>query len=396
MKKKILFIHHAAGWGGASINLINIINSLDKTHYIVEVLLLKDSIFAQKLRDQNISYTIASSIFYRRYYKYFSHTVPGFSQWYRIPNIFFLSFSWLLSRYFFAANILKNYEVDIIQLNSSVLTDWLAPCKKLAKVVMHIQEPFSNGYFGIRAKFFRCQMKKYADKLIIISLDNSKRIDIPEKTTVIYNYAEVPKNLPSEDSFKSKRVLYLGGASYIKGFYTLVESLDELDEGIRVLFGGSYSTNKKNKNTFKDVLKYIFSIGKKKKKALEKVKKHPNAVVLGMTNQVSQLMNEVCCLISPFSVSHFSRPVIEAYLHHKPAIGSDVQGMDEIIENGITGLIVEKDNPKILAAAINYLCNNPEKVREMGVNGYNIAITKFTPKNIMKFEEVYNQVLGKC
>ena len=40
-KKKVLFVHHATGVGGAPISMVETIKGLNKNHYDVEVLLLK-------------------------------------------------------------------------------------------------------------------------------------------------------------------------------------------------------------------------------------------------------------------------------------------------------------------------------------------------------------------
>jgi glycosyltransferase involved in cell wall biosynthesis len=135
------------------------------------------------------------------------------------------------------------------------------------------------------------------------------------------------------------------------------------------------------------------SNGKRRNAAIQKISNHPNAILLGSIYNVQDYFDEVCCLVSPFMVPHFSRPVIEAHLHKKPAIGSDVEGMDEIIEHEKNGLIVPKNNPKALAAAINALTANSQKAKRFGKEGYNIAIHKFTPRNIQQFERLYDQLM---
>lgn len=74
MLKKILFVHHAAGWGGAPNSMIKLINSLNKDKFKAEVLLLKDSVVSERLAENNISFKVASSNFYKKYYHYFTHT----------------------------------------------------------------------------------------------------------------------------------------------------------------------------------------------------------------------------------------------------------------------------------------------------------------------------------
>ena len=392
MIKEILFIHHATGWGGAPINMINIINSIDSRYYKVKVFLIKDSVVSTKLKENNIEYSIAASFFYRKAYTYYSHTVAGYTKWFQIYKLFTLTFYWLLSRFYFAAKELKSHEFDIVHLNSSVLTDWIAPCSKKAKVIYHIQEPITRGLLSFRYSFFRRQVKKYANQIISISEDNANRISLPEKTEVIYNYAEIPQTPPPENAYFSKKVLYLGGASAIKGFYTLVAALDYLDKDVKIYFGGSYVTGKTPRNIVKRVLKRILFYGKKREMAIEKMRSHPNTVEIGMTNNVQGYLDEVCCLVSPFSVPHFSRPVIEAHLHRKPAIGSDVKGMDEIIDHGKNGLIVPKDNAKALADAINALVSDGKRAKALGEEGYRTAIKKFSPDNIQKFQCLYDRL----
>jgi glycosyltransferase involved in cell wall biosynthesis len=371
--------------------MIKMINALDKNKYEATVFLIKDSVVRKKLEENNIPYIIAKSNFYKKYYYFFLHWEPYYVPFYNILKIIKLSVFWLLSRYFFAKKELQNIDFDIAHLNSSQITDWLAPCKKKGKVIMHIREPLTKGNFGIRYAFFKKQMQKYADRIIAISYDNATRVGLPEKTDVVYNFSEIPKFSIDKKSYQSKRVLYLGGAQEIKGFDTLVKALDYLDNDVTIYFAGNYSIDRSK--SLKSIIKRIIGYGRKKEKLIEKMKKHPRAIELGMIYNVSDFFNKVCCLVAPFTKSHFARPVIEAYLHKKPAIGTDVEGMDEIIEDNKTGIICEKNNYKALASAINDLVNNPLKVQNKGEYSYSIAVKKFTSDNINKIMTIYNTLL---
>ena len=264
--KKILFIHHATTWGGAPLNMINIINSLDKNIFEIEVLLLKeDSIVCHKLIDNNIKYSIASSWFFRKFYSYLPHTVTGFIQWYQLKRFFFCWLSWFFSHFIFSKKELRRIEYDIVHLNSSVLTDWLKPCSKKGKVIIHIQEPLTKGYFGARHRFFTNQMRKYANHIIAISNDNAQRVNIPIKTTVVYNYTNVGDyNELDIEKYSSKSVLYLGGAARIKGFYPMVNALDYLDKNVKIYFAGSYVAGRSSKNIIKRIIKFVICYRKKK------------------------------------------------------------------------------------------------------------------------------------
>ncbi|MBP8945527.1 MAG: glycosyltransferase family 4 protein [Paludibacteraceae bacterium] len=104
------------------------------------------------------------------------------------------------------------------------------------------------------------------------------------------------------------------------------------------------------------------------------MRNHPNAIEVGLIYVVPKYLQEGCCLVSPFAKPHFSLPVIEAFTNHKPVIVTDIDGASEVVKHGVNGLIVKKNNPKELANAINFMCNNGKLAQEMGVNGYKDAL----------------------
>ena len=385
---KVLYIHHAAGIGGAPISLIKLIENLDRNKYEVIVLLIKESDVVELLNAKNIKYTVVSGRFYKYYYRCIVHSEAGYLRWYNIYRIFKGFIYWFLSKYYFAERQLKHIDFNIVHLNSSVLTDWLYASHKLGKTVIHIREPFACGYTGLRKKYLINQMKKYADHIIAISKDNANRIGLPEKTTVIYNFNNTGNgSYNAEFSFdKSKKVLYLGGASKIKGFYTLIKALDYIDDDVLIYFGGYYPVSKK-----RGIKKYLPK-NKRLAESLNILRNHPQAVEIGLISNVYDFMNKINVLVSPHSVEHFSRPIIEAFWCGKPAIGTNVTGMEEIIDHEVNGLIVEKDNPVKLANAINFLCSNPKTAKRMGEEGYKKARALYSENNVKKIEAVYEKI----
>ena len=134
-----------------------------------------------------------------------------------------------------------------------------------------------------------------------------------------------------------------------KGYFTVVDSLDYLDKDIRIIFCGNYSTVENNAGllgSLKDKVRSVLPVHKKLKATIIKIQNHPNAIFVGLVNNATQMIQESEFLISPFSRPHFSRPVFEAFANKRCVIGSNVEGMDEIIDHQINGLIVEKDNPR--------------------------------------------------
>jgi glycosyltransferase involved in cell wall biosynthesis len=393
-KLKILFIHHGAGWGGAPISLINLINELDKTRFEPHVLLLKDSVVKDRLRENNIAFTICHSNFYRKRYKYLSHSDAAFIKPYKVYKLLIMFVSWFMSKYICAPLVLKDFEFDIVHLNSSVLSDWIYPASKKGKVIYHIREPISKGIFGFRYNFIRSEVQKYADKIIVISNDNAVRINIPQKTEVVYNFIDIPNKIKETNLAKS--ILYVGGAAKIKGIEILIDAIPHINKGIKINMVGHYPRLQTLSNLKKIAYKLLFPNAYKLRTKLITISEYENVNIIGSVSSITNILQESNLLISPFTVPHFSRPVIEAFAYKKPVIVSDVLGMDEIVDDNINGLIIEKNNPKALAAAINYLCSHPEKAREMGLKGRQKAEKVFSQKiNTIKVENIYQQLINK-
>ncbi len=109
-------------------------------------------------------------------------------------------------------------------------------------------------------------------------------------------------------------------------------------------------------------------------------------------NVFHALLHDSTFLISPFVIEHFSRPIIEAFANMKPVIATNIEGMNEIVDDNVDGLLVDRNKPRSLAKAINYLNANPELIRQMGVNGYEKAKKIFSPNNVADIERIYNDL----
>ena len=72
--------------------------------------------------------------------------------------------------------------------------------------------------------------------------------------------------------------------------------------------------------------------------------------------------------------------IVEAMLHRKPVICSRIGGLPEIVDDGVTGLLVEPGNPDDLADKIRYLWERPNLCIKMGHNGREKALLEYSPE----------------
>lgn len=75
----------------------------------------------------------------------------------------------------------------------------------------------------------------------------------------------------------------------------------------------------------------------------------------------------------------FPMVIPEAFSMGIPIIASRHGGMQEIIEDGVTGLHFTPGDGNDLAAKIKWASDNPEKMREFGRNARHVYETKFSP-----------------
>jgi glycosyltransferase involved in cell wall biosynthesis len=90
----------------------------------------------------------------------------------------------------------------------------------------------------------------------------------------------------------------------------------------------------------------------------------------------------------------FPRIVIEGMATGKPIVGTCYGGAPEIIENGVTGYVVDPHSVKELANKTIDLLRNPKKAEEFGRAGYERVKEKFNlDDKVKEYIVVYESVI---
>jgi glycosyltransferase involved in cell wall biosynthesis len=92
----------------------------------------------------------------------------------------------------------------------------------------------------------------------------------------------------------------------------------------------------------------------------------------------------------------FGIPAAEAMGCEVAVVASDAGGLPEVVENGVTGLVVPRGDANALAQAIGSLLADPQRRRRMGQAGRARALRLFDwDRSAEQFEEIYREVAGK-
>src|SRR3954469_20313840 len=89
----------------------------------------------------------------------------------------------------------------------------------------------------------------------------------------------------------------------------------------------------------------------------------------------------------------FGIPAAEAMGCEVAVVASDAGGLPEVVEDGITGLIVPRGDSTALAQAIGSLLADPQRSRRMGQAGRERALRLFDwDRSAAQFEELYHEI----
>ena len=104
---------------------------------------------------------------------------------------------------------------------------------------------------------------------------------------------------------------------------------------------------------------------------------------------------DVFCLPSISKNEAFGLVMVEAMSFRKQLIATKIKGsgVGWVNQDGITGLNVEPRNPKALAQAIEFICNNIEIYKKFSENALKRFNEKFTiDKEVSRIIEVYKSL----
>lgn len=258
-----------------------------------------------------------------------------------------------------ANRIIQEYRLDRLNIHAGP-GGVLLIRKPPVPVLVTCHHTYWQQYTHIKSQFwkriflpFERRTYRLADKIICDCEDTKrvliKRYDVPAgKITVIHCAVDTRKfhfeNLPK----KPDSVLYLGRIAKRKGIDFLICSMPHVVRAIpnaQLIVGG--------KGGYLEKMKYLV-----RQLDLEK-----NVTFLGFVpdEQLNTLYNQAHCVVVPSIFEGFGITVIEALAAGTRVVGTDVDGIREILKSGDYGRLVPYGNHQALADAIIAELNEPKK-----------------------------------
>ncbi|UCC75620.1 MAG: glycosyltransferase [Anaerolineales bacterium] len=117
---------------------------------------------------------------------------------------------------------------------------------------------------------------------------------------------------------------------------------------------------------------------------------------LGERTDVPALLSESDMFVLSSDYEGVPLSVLEAMAAGRPVVSTNVGGIPEIVDHGVTGLLVPPGEPQALAQAILLLARNPELRCQMGQAGQRVAIERFDIAQTARgYEALYLKLMSE-
>ncbi len=210
-------------------------------------------------------------------------------------------------------------------------------------VIPHERKPGDKvftKYFFNAADYFVLLSEKVKDDLVKMFPGRKNKV-LPHP--VYSNFGEpLDKNVAREkiNIKDDKLILFFGFIRNYKGLDVLLDAMGTLKSkvNVKLIVAGEFYSNADR------YLNKIKSLG-----ISDLIYLRTDFIP---TSEVKFYFSAADCVILPYKSATQSGIVQIAMNFHKPVIATNVGGLGEVIENGRTGFIIEKENPAALAEAI--------------------------------------------
>lgn len=288
-------------------------------------------------------------------------------------------------------SLVRSFRPDIIHCNSYRAAHWGIPLALLlgVRVVCHIRDARYTRWsawlmkHSPRSVRFIAISSAVRQALLSVGVD-SARID------VIHNCSDLkafyPGVMPASD-IVAKRGLRLGVFGRIeerKRVVDAVEAVGLLDESVDphlFIVGDAWTENGA-------------AVERALRSRIRELGIENRVTFTGYRTDIPEIIAALDMVLMPAEDEPFARVVLEGMCMEKPVIGTRSGGVPEVVEDGMSGLLVPPRDPQALAQAIRSLVDDPAAARRLAQHGRLRAINEFSVEShLRRVEETYGRVL---
>ncbi len=273
-------------------------------------------------------------------------------------------------------------------------------------VVMHARGVADSRTAWV-ARISAALARRHVDRVIAIDESVRRPLRGLPNVEVIYNPYPVPAGLAGGEveggeltgASATVRVTYLTGLLAFKGIWDLLEAARLLRDrrDIEFLVVGENSRPDSFHRSLGGRLAHLFGFAPDVERAvrawLERHGLEATVRLLGRVDRVEEVLRQTDVLAFPSHLNGPGRAVFEAGIHGIPAIVALKDRVEDVVEDGVSGLIVPPRDPRALADAILRLADDPTLRRRLGSAARSRYAAQFEPAAAARrILEVYREL----
>jgi glycosyltransferase involved in cell wall biosynthesis len=395
---RVLYLHPAGAFGGASKSLIELYVSAKKQGDLEAVILTPAGTAATAFQKagMNVVETTGLSQFDHTRYGYYRHL-----RWLiLLRELAYLPVTLIallrLSRSQAAFDLIHVNEITL--LPTAILAKWIF---KLPMVfhVRSVQHPEQTAW---RSRQVFKQLHRLASSVICI--DETVRASVPAwlKTTVIHNGISIDPDYTKSNA--NADVVNVGMAGVLlrsKGVYEFLQAADILiNERQRKVHFTIAGENARDTTGLKQwLLKKLGFYEDVLAQAKRFVKEHgleSNVTFKGFLPDIRKFYPDMDVICFPSHLNACGRPVFEAALFAIPSIVAIKDPLEDAIISGVTGLAIDHPSPTLLANAIDTLVLDQPFRTSLGQQARSWALSHFSiESSAAQLINIYFHILKK-
>lgn len=388
MKRRILIVDQAPNLGGTLFGMYELVRMLDRDRYEPVIAFCESHPMEGRFRDlgAEVVHLIEGMPPRRRTMK------P------RNDRASLINGLASLTRYELAcargvARIIRSHDIDLVHHNNHLPRDRscvIAAALRRTPQICHIH---NLRRLSPEVRF----AARFVDRFVYMS-KAIERIYLecgiaPSRGTVVYDGIAVPAPVGHADALRGE--LGIGVSDFVvanvgridtwKGhdvFIRAVALLVSRIPRIKAVIAGEVSDTARRAGFDADLVRLVEDLG-------------VDVIFAGFRTDVPRLMAAVDVVVhSATEPEPFGRVIAEGMIAGRPVIATNAGGVPEIIDDGVSGLLVPCGDVSALADAIAYLHDHPIESRTIAEEGRRRAIERFAPERFAsEMMAVYDEVL---
>jgi glycosyltransferase involved in cell wall biosynthesis len=378
----VLFLDHTARLGGGEIALYHLLLHLDRERFRPLVILGEEGPLVEKIRDlgietcviplpTNVSDTRKESL--------------GAGSLLRIREMgAIIAYSWRLARF------IKERGVWLVHTNSLKADIIGGVAARLARVpvVWHIRDRIDSDYLPAAVvSLFRCLCRIIPNFVVANSAATLETLRLPGHGRNAVVHDGVVPRIPAGKSSSAILIGLVGRITRWKGQHVFLEAAAVVRKtfpSARFQIIGSAMFGEEAYE--REIRALATSLG------LDDC-----VEFLGFRSDVQQLICELDILVhASITGEPFGQVIVEAMDAARPVVATRGGGVPEIVQDGVTGLLVPMGDVSAMAGAVGQLLADPERAMQMGLAGRERVLRRFTVEvTARRLESVFERILAR-